>query len=117
MGSIVITIPDDDPDTFEIILKVVHGLTRKVPRIVDSNMNVETATLVDYYQMHEAVEYFSDTWILQYHGPNRLPSYGNTLSQLWASWVFQDRKAFKWATRRLVSAMNDDPEWARYQCP
>jgi len=60
-GSTELALGDDDPDAFEILLNIIHGLTRKVPRSVTLDMLTKLAVLINYYQMHEAVELFSDT--------------------------------------------------------
>ncbi|PGH10547.1 hypothetical protein AJ80_07493 [Polytolypa hystricis UAMH7299] len=46
-----------------ILMNVIHGYTRKVPRSVDLNMLTNMAILVDYYEFHEAVEVLTEMWI------------------------------------------------------
>jgi len=62
-GSTDIALGDDDPDAFYILMNIIHSITRKVPRCVTLDMLAKLAVLVNYYQMHEAVEPFSDSWI------------------------------------------------------
>ncbi|KAG4428533.1 hypothetical protein IFR05_015986 [Cadophora sp. M221] len=62
-GSVIIPLADDDPDALIILLNVIHGKTRVVPREVDLHTLAKIATLVDYYHMHETVELWSDIWI------------------------------------------------------
>jgi hypothetical protein len=49
-GSVEIPFPEDNPDAFLILRKIIHGITRQVPREVDFEMMNEIAILVDKYQ-------------------------------------------------------------------
>lgn len=48
---------------FLILMMILHGRTRAVPRKISSKRLSEMAVLVDYYECYEAVEVFSDMWI------------------------------------------------------
>jgi hypothetical protein len=56
-------LPDDDPDAISILLDVIHGHTRKVPRKVDFELLIHISILVDKYQLQEVVEVFFNGWI------------------------------------------------------
>ena len=77
-GSVAIPLPDDDPDAMIILLNIIHGRTRQVPRSIGfgTMMLTELATLVDYYHIFEVVELFSDTWLqnslVEGHYKNRI---------------------------------------------
>jgi hypothetical protein len=62
-GKVEIPLSDDDPDAFTIILDIIHGRNRQVPREIDLDMLSSISKLVDKYQMVEAVESFSNGWI------------------------------------------------------
>ncbi|KAK0108227.1 hypothetical protein ONS95_003046 [Cadophora gregata] len=62
-GSVQVPLPDDDPRAMRILLDVVHGLNRRVPRKVSLKTLASIAVLADKYQMVEALESYSDTWI------------------------------------------------------
>jgi hypothetical protein len=49
-GSVEIPFPEDNPDAFLILLKIIHGMTRQVPHDMDFEMMNEIAILVDKYQ-------------------------------------------------------------------
>jgi len=53
---------DWDPDALLILMNIIHGRTRSVPRRVDCEMLAKIAVLVDYYNCHEVVEVFSSMW-------------------------------------------------------
>jgi hypothetical protein len=118
-GSVVIPLPDDDPDAMIILMNIVHGKTRKVPRQIDLDLLVELANLVDYYQMLEVVEPWSDFWVQR---QKHLKSdwawalihpyvHRYALERLWISWVFQRPVEFKTTSWRIQRQGQDDQEW------
>ncbi|KAK2790711.1 hypothetical protein FQN52_005468 [Onygenales sp. PD_12] len=52
-----------NPSALLILMNIIHGRTRKVPRSIDLDMLTEMAKLVDYHDCAEAVEVFSDMWV------------------------------------------------------
>jgi hypothetical protein len=99
-GSTDIALGDDDPDAFEILLNIIHGLTRKVPRSVSLDMLTKLAVLVNYYQMHEVVELFSDTWIDNLAREGLPLSYcPEAISWLLITWVFHKPLEFREVSR------------------
>lgn len=54
---------DWDVEALQIIMDIIHGRSQKVPRSVTLEMLAKIAVLVDYYNCHDAVRFFSDTWI------------------------------------------------------
>ncbi len=99
-AELELPLPDDDPDAFRILLDIVHGHNRKVPREVDLPLLTRIAILVDKYQMLERVEIFSDMWIDQLLRNKCLPK---TLTpDLWSwltiSWIFKKAAPFKETT-------------------
>ncbi|KAL7930625.1 hypothetical protein V8C35DRAFT_156749 [Trichoderma chlorosporum] len=61
--SCVITAHDWDEQALIVLMNIIHGRTAAVPREVDLEMLAKIATLVDYYQCHEAVDFFAKTWL------------------------------------------------------
>ncbi len=99
---------DDDPDAFEILLNIIHGLTRRVPRRVTLDMLTKLAVLVNYYQMHEVVELFSDTWINTLAKEGLPQSYSTeTIRWLLISWVFHKPMEFQ-AVSRIIELGCDE---------
>jgi hypothetical protein len=95
-GSVEVRLEnDEDPAALLVLLNIIHGHTRKIPRSVDREMLTKFAVLVDYYDCHEAVEVFSDMWIV---GLNKtLPNiYSKELVQwIFISWVFNKAIPFR----------------------
>lgn len=117
-GNLVVLLPDEDPDAMTILLYIIHGLTRKVPRQVSLEVLTKIAFVVNHRQMQEAVELFSDTWIENLK-QNGLPdSYTpEVLSWLFISWVFQKEDDFKIMSQILERESDDSPEDEVDACP
>ncbi|OCL14163.1 hypothetical protein AOQ84DRAFT_309366 [Glonium stellatum] len=97
----------EDPDALLIILNIIHGHTRKVPRTVDLTMLTKIAVLVDIYECYEVVEMFSNMWIDSLIG-DMPQSISMKLTQwIWVAWVFNKPDQFKVATR-IAGRQNRD---------
>jgi hypothetical protein len=55
-GFLDLLLPDDDPAAFCILLDIIHGRNRKVPREIDMGLLAGITILVDKYQLQEVVE-------------------------------------------------------------
>ncbi|KAL2071709.1 hypothetical protein VTL71DRAFT_12944 [Oculimacula yallundae] len=120
-GSVIIPLPDDDPDTLIILLNIIHGKTRLVPREVDIDLLARLAALVDYYNFHEIVELWSDFWIdkiklekcIRYRPEPDQPtiSQADALKRLFVSWVFQKADAFRKLSRDIEHMGAEDMYW------
>jgi hypothetical protein len=90
---------DWDPEALLILMNIIHGHTRKVPRVVSLEMLAKIAVLVDYYKCYEVVELFSEVWIDQLKGD--LPTVYSRDVILWilVAWVFTQPEQFQAATR------------------
>jgi hypothetical protein len=61
-GQLEVELSEDDQAVMIIVLNIIHGRNRVVPKRIDLNMLTNLAILVDKYQMVEAVESFSEFW-------------------------------------------------------
>ncbi|EXJ91940.1 hypothetical protein A1O3_00490, partial [Capronia epimyces CBS 606.96] len=57
-----ISFPCDDLDAMRILLNIIHGLTRRVPRQVEVKLFAQVVILIDKYEFHEVAEVFTDMW-------------------------------------------------------
>ncbi|KAH8658308.1 hypothetical protein BX600DRAFT_439476 [Xylariales sp. PMI_506] len=83
-----------DVEATTILMNIIHGRVRSVPRSVSLEMLAKIAVLVDYYKCHEVVELFADCWIQELR--QSLPKeYGRELV-LWltVTWVFAQASLF-----------------------
>ncbi|CVK98723.1 uncharacterized protein FMAN_08477 [Fusarium mangiferae] len=62
-GFRLITASDWDPEAFKIILNIMHGYNRDVPRSLSLEMLVKVAMIVNYYDCLESVELYTDIWL------------------------------------------------------
>jgi hypothetical protein len=95
-GNVVVRLYDEDPDAMTILLHIIHGQTRKVPRQVSLEMLSKLAFVVNHRQMHEAVELFSDSWIENLKRDSLPGRYTpEVLSWLFIFWVFRKEDDFR----------------------
>ncbi|CAG7561754.1 unnamed protein product, partial [Fusarium equiseti] len=83
-----ITASNWDPEAFKIILNIIHGYHRDVPRSLSLEMLAKVTMIVDYYECNECVELYIDMWLegLGYELPK---VYGrDCILCLFISWVF-----------------------------
>lgn len=98
----------DDPDTFAILLNIIHGRTRQVPRQVSLDLLSRLAVLINYYAMLESVELFSDTWIENLKREGMPTEYNeHVLPWLFIFWVFEKGDDFR-DMARLVQRECDE---------
>jgi len=109
-----VTIPlQDDLDSVIILLNIIHGAGRKVPRQVSLDVLSKLAVVVSKFEMLSAVEFFSDTWIdnLQRSGLPKMYN-ENVLPLVFVFWVFDRPAEFrdmtKLAQRESTERLEDD---------
>lgn len=104
-GTLELPLPDDDPAAFAILLNIIHGHTRKVPRIINLEMLTSISVLVDKYNLHEAVEVYSDMWIT--HLQESVDYTKQNFPRLSISWVFKKSDIFRDVTRQAQCSATD----------
>ena len=111
-GHAEILLPDDDPQASIILLNIIHGRPKKVPRRIDLLLLQKLAILVDKYQMQEVVAVFSEIWIGILKDTIPKASTTDLLSWVCISWVFEDDPVFKRVTKVLMQASDSalDPD-------
>ena len=91
-----------DAEAMLILQQILHGRDRSVPRFISLEMLAKIAVLVDYYECHEPVEMFADSWIqkLKEESPG---GYGRDL-MLWLtiSWIFSREELFTEMTKTAI---------------
>ena len=89
----------DNPAAFLIILYLIHGQIRKVPRKIDLWMLTELAVLVDKYELLESIEILLDYWLQNLESTIPLTFNNDLLPWIFVSWVFKKSKIFKRVTK------------------
>lgn len=59
-GNVVVPLAEEEPDATVIVMHIIHGQTKKVPRQITLEMLRKIALVIIHRQLHEAVEPFSD---------------------------------------------------------
>ena len=96
-----------DPKAFSIVMGVIHGRNRKVPRSIDLETLAKVAVVTDYLQCHEAMEIFSTLWIG--HLESSIPHMYCRELMFWImmSSIFQLPDVFTSTTRTAILHSND----------
>ncbi|BCS29569.1 uncharacterized protein APUU_71139S [Aspergillus puulaauensis] len=84
-----------------LLMLVIHGRTRQVPRVVSKEMLIEIAVLVDYFECYKAVEVFFDMWItaIEPHPEERVVEMRDWV---FISWVFSKKTIFEQTTLAVI---------------
>lgn len=92
-----------DEPALLILMNIIHGRTRRVPRTISLETLAKIAIITDYYQFHEPVEVFSEMWIRNLEHEAASMKAGRDLV-LWilVSRVFSDAKLFREATKMAM---------------
>jgi hypothetical protein len=118
-GTVEVPLLDDDPAPFKIILDIIHGRNKSVPRQINLQSLTSVSILVDKYRMAESVESFSDGWIdaLKEYLPTKYVTQEDAQDVhrwLGISWVFGKDEEFKKMTalveRGCYAALAEDIE-------
>lgn len=95
-----ISAEDWDEEAFLILMNIFHLRNRDVPRTVSLEMLAKIAVLVDYYDCGEAIELYTDMWIIDLRANVKIPTtYCRELMLwIWVSWVFRLSGEFELST-------------------
>ncbi|KAG5294284.1 BTB domain-containing protein [Histoplasma ohiense] len=98
-GSVEIRLPADDPDAFLILLNIIHGYMRRVPTEVDIDTYTQIAVLTDKYDVHEAVEIFTNSWFEKLKDAIPKTYTEDIPGWICICWIFNRPQEFKHVTR------------------
>lgn len=106
-GTVEISLPEDDPKAFEVLLNIIHGKLSKVPRQIDIELFTSIIVLIDKYQFQEATSFFSDHWFddLKSTIPDTMDQ--TVLPWLCVCWVLRKSEEFT-AITKLAMWESDD---------
>jgi hypothetical protein len=106
-GAAEIPLVGDHPAALLILLNIIHGHTRRVPRDVDLRMLTWIAILVSKYEFHEVAEMFTDTWVEKLKGSMPISLTDDLRAVICIYWVFRKSSEFKRATQIALMDSND----------
>lgn len=97
-----------DVEAMTIILNIIHGHHREVPRSLSLETLAKLALVIDYYEFHEVVEVFVDVWLNKL--TKDLPTAYGKESTLWllVSWVFGRAEIFETMTRLAMKQSTNE---------
>ena len=98
-GTAEVSLPEDNPQALQILLNIIHGHAKKVPRAIDIGMLTHISILIDKYCLHEVTEIFTDMWFEKLKGDIPGSFTEDLMSWLCVSWVLRKSKAFKDTTK------------------
>jgi hypothetical protein len=90
-------------DALLILMNVIHGHGRKVPREVALDTLADIAMHVDYMECYEAVDVMAEIWIDKLLKSMPFTFCDDIVSWIFISWVFQQPSAFTTATKIAVT--------------
>ncbi|KAH8819186.1 hypothetical protein F5884DRAFT_661867 [Xylogone sp. PMI_703] len=98
-GKVSISV-EADLEAMTVLLNIIHGASRKVPRQVSLELLTKLAVLVRSFSMLETVQFFSDTWIENLQRDGLPKSYNeDVIPLIFVFWVFDRPSEFKNMTR------------------
>lgn len=116
-GFLSIPVKDWEALPFLMLMVILHGKTRKVPRKVSLERLIEMAFLVDFYECLEAVEVFSEMWINDLAQEPCLSNRDNAHPWLFISWVFHRGDIFGKLTQEIQEISTGRIEGAGFPIP
>lgn len=100
-GSLDLALHEDPPESLIILLNIIHGRTRMIPRLVNINTLTEIAILIDKYQFREIMGLITDTWFekLQLGSPEGVTE---TFHQIYLAWMFRQEGKLRNLTESTI---------------
>ncbi|KAL1962147.1 hypothetical protein VTN77DRAFT_551 [Rasamsonia byssochlamydoides] len=88
-----------DPEALTIVMNIIHGHFRDVPREVSLEMLAKVIVIADYFKCVEIIEPFSERWIdhLGVH-LSQMKDLRNIVLWVWISWTLRLSEKFELAT-------------------
>ncbi|KAI0514474.1 hypothetical protein F5B22DRAFT_229044 [Xylaria bambusicola] len=99
-----------DVDAISIILSVIHGLNRRVPRTVSLPMLAQIARVVDHLECHEVMELYASIWMEHIGDPVPNPSQKDWDDWISVAGVFHSPEIFKnWTRVAIIQKLTCPP--------
>lgn len=92
-----------DPNALMILMDIIHGKNKKVPRAVSLEMLAKISVLVDYFQCDESLEVWAQLWITEL--VESFPTSFNRNLVLWilVCSIFKYQSLFQSATQTAIT--------------
>lgn len=116
-GFYTIDASEWDVEALLILMNIIHGRVRRVPRSISLEMLAKIAVIVDYYDCHEVVELFVHYWVENLR--QSLPNKFDRDLYLWltVSWVFSQEDLFEMATKVAIEESKEPIQTLKLPIP
>ncbi|KAI9649693.1 hypothetical protein NHQ30_002274 [Ciborinia camelliae] len=102
-GKTEIPLPDDDSTAMVILIDIIHGRFKSVPKTLNLATLTQMAILVDKYQCHESTELLRAVWATNISQRKIwIQDWYNTACWIGVAWVFDLHAEFKEATESII---------------
>lgn len=112
-GLVEVELPDDEPETFEILMNIIHGRAHRVPQEISFETLTKLAILVDKYRMVEPTIPYVQIWLTERRTNLKREknfSLNAVLPGLCVAWVFKLPDAFKTTTATFIRESQYRPD-------
>ncbi|KAH6623460.1 hypothetical protein F5144DRAFT_362195 [Chaetomium tenue] len=102
-GSYEISAEEWDAEAMHMVLSLIHCRTKDTPRTISLDILVKIAVIVDYYQLHETLHFFTTLWIDALRPSVPAVTYSeDVMPWIFVSWVFKDAPIFATVTKLAI---------------
>ncbi|KAG6990352.1 hypothetical protein FocnCong_v020262 [Fusarium oxysporum f. sp. conglutinans] len=101
-----------DPTAFEIVMKIIHGKNRDIPRAVDVQVLAGISAVVDDLECHDVLWFFAKGWLAVLSQVNALITQKDVAQRILISFVFHDPVMFEAFTKAAITG-----HWIFMQIP
>ncbi len=98
----------DDFGAMHILMNIIHGWTRRVPKRVDVQVFKQVVGLIDKYEFHEAAETFTDMWFDSLRETLLQDHHRDLASWIFICWVLQKPSEYNVLTKKAIWETNGE---------
>ncbi|OAG44697.1 hypothetical protein AYO21_01187 [Fonsecaea monophora] len=98
-----VPLPEDDADAMMVLLGIIHGLNRSVPRTIDYALFFAIVVLIDKYELQEVTGVYTDLWFPSLW-PHRDTSTPHIADWIYICWVLKRPPEYNELTRKAIFA-------------
>lgn len=104
-----VQLPEDLPEAFATILRIVHGQFEAVPDEIDRDELYQITVLTDKYNMTDILQPWAQKWITNLDSQDRVSQEGDEV-MLWISWELGHQDLFLETLNWLLNECSLDEE-------
>lgn len=109
-----VTLPDDDPDAFAVLLDMTHGLYERTPAKPSINLLYDIAVTTNKYDMIRTLRPMAARWLKECYSELRSLPIDNLSQSLFIAWEFGERDLFQKLTESIAESMAFTPSQGKY---